>query len=133
MARGGQDAWHKTRGTNCVVKSEESGLTGSDEGVSSGASPNTMNAAQCRGARGLLGWSETELARRSGLDEGFIKGFEAGTGDPASGQVEALRSALMQGGVVFTNGATPGVRLSEQQRGGDEGTRVDQLTTENDR
>ena len=86
-----------------------------------------------RAARGLLGWSETELARRSGLDEGFVKGFEAGTGDPASGQVEALRSALMQGGIVFTNGATAGVRLSEQQRGGNEGTRVDQLTTENDR
>jgi transcriptional regulator with XRE-family HTH domain len=113
--------------------SEESGLTGSDEGVSSGASPNTMTAPQCRAARGLLGWSETELARRSGLDEGFVKGFEAGTGDPASGQVEALRSALMQGGIVFTNGATAGVRLSEQQRGGNEGTRVDQLTTENDR
>lgn len=111
---------------------EESGLTGSDEGVSSGASPNTMNAAQCRGARGLLGWSEAELARRSGLDEGFVKGFEAGTGDPASGQIEALRSALMQAGVVFTDGATPGVRLSAQQRG-DEGTRLDQLTTENDR
>lgn len=108
-------------------------MTGSDEGVSSGTSPNTMTPAQSRAARGLLGWSEADLARRSGLDEGFIKGFEAGTGDPASGRIEALRSALMQGGIVFTDGTTPGVRLSEQQRGGNEGTRLDQLTTENDR
>ena len=108
-------------------------MSGSDEGAASGASPNTMTAAQCRGARGLLGWSEADLARKSGLDEGFVTGFEAGTGDPASGQVEALRSALMQGGVVFGDGATPGVRLSERQRGGDEGTRLGNLTTENDR
>ncbi len=108
-------------------------MTGSDEGVSSGASPNLMTPAQCRGARGLLGWSEADLAGRSGLDEGFVRGFETGTGDPASGQVEALRSALMQGGIVFTDGATPGVRVSEQQRGGNEGTRLGDLTTENDR
>ncbi|CAO4174704.1 XRE family transcriptional regulator [Methylorubrum populi] len=108
-------------------------MTGSDEGVSSGTSPNTMTPAQSRAARGLLGWSEADLARRSGLDEGFIKGFEAGTGDPASGRIEALRSALMQGGIVFTDGVSPGVRLSEQQRGGNEGTRLDELTTENDR
>ena len=39
----------------------------------------------------------------------------------------------MQGGIVFTDGVSPGVRLSEQQRGGNEGTRLDELTTENDR
>ncbi|PXW55558.1 hypothetical protein BY998_11842 [Methylobacterium sp. B4] len=108
-------------------------MTGSDEGVASGTSPNTMTAAQCRGARGLLGWSAADLAGRSGLDEGFVQTFESGTGDPASGRIEALRSTLMRAGIVFTDGATPGVRLSEQQRGGDEGTRLGDLTTENDR
>ncbi len=109
-------------------------MTGSDEAGASGYGGdalNTIGPGQSRAARGLLGWSAADLARASGLDEGFVTGFEAGRGDPASGQIEALRSALMREGVVFTDG--DGVRLSERQRGGDEGTRVDALTTENDR
>ncbi|KQT46685.1 XRE family transcriptional regulator [Methylobacterium sp. Leaf456] len=109
-------------------------MTGSDEAGASGTSGenlNTIGPGQSRAARGLLGWSVADLARASGLDEGFLTGFEAGSGDPASGQIEALRSALMREGVVFTDG--DGVRLSERQRGGDEGTRLGDLTTENDR
>lgn len=96
-----------------------------------GGDLNTIGPGQSRAARGLLGWSTADLARASGLDEGFVTGFEAGTGDPASGQIEALRSALMREGVVFTGG--DGVRLSDRQKGGDEGTRLGDLTTENDR
>lgn len=106
-------------------------MTGSDEAGASGYTVNTMTPGQARAARGLLGWSAADLAGRSGLDEGFVTRFEAGTGDPASGQIEALRSALMRAGIVFTEG--DGVRLSAQQRGGDEGTRLGDLTTENDR
>ncbi len=109
-------------------------MSGSDEagGKSYGGGDlNTMGPGQSRAARGLLGWSAADLARASGLDEGFVTGFEAGRGDPASGQIEALRSALMREGVVFTEG--DGVRLSERQKGGDEGTRLGDLTTENDR
>ena len=105
-------------------------MTGSDEGAASGAAPNTMTPGQSRAARGLLDWSAADLARESGLDEGFVRGFEAGTGDPASGQVEALRSSLMRAGIVFGDG--DGVRLAAGQ-GGDEGTRLSDLTTENDR
>ncbi|WP_336487889.1 helix-turn-helix domain-containing protein [Methylobacterium nigriterrae] len=91
-----------------------------------------MSAAQSRAARGLLGWSEADLAARVGLDEGFVRTFEAGRSDPASGQIEALRSALMAAGAVFTDGDSPGVRL-ERRAEPDEGTRPDDLTTENDR
>ncbi|WP_232627865.1 helix-turn-helix domain-containing protein [Methylobacterium sp. Leaf118] len=90
-----------------------------------------MSPKQSRAARALLGWQAADLARESGLDAGFVERFEAGTGDPASGQVEALRSALMRAGLVFTEG--DGVRLSGRQQGGDEGTRLGDLTTENDR
>lgn len=106
-------------------------MSGSDEGAPSGLSPNLMTPAQSRAARGLLDWSAADLAARTGLDEAFVHAFEAGRGDPASGQIEALRSRLMAQGVEFTDGATPGVRL--RQLGGDEGTRLDALTTENDR
>jgi len=106
-------------------------LSGSDETGAGGGSANTITPAQSRAARGLLNWSSGELARRVGVDEGFVDGFEAGSGDPASGQIEALRSALMQAGIVFGEDADSGVRLSGQGRG--EGTRLDALTTENDR
>lgn len=106
-------------------------MTGSDESGQDGLVPSTMSAAQSRAARALLGWSPADLGARTGLGEDFVQGFEAGSGDPASGQVEALRSALMTAGIVFSDGDGPGVVLT--RRGKDEGTRMDDLTTENDR
>ncbi|WP_132255905.1 MULTISPECIES: helix-turn-helix domain-containing protein [Methylobacterium] len=91
-----------------------------------------MSPAQSRAARGLLGWSEADLAAKAGLDASFVRAFEAGQGDPAAGQIEVLRSVLMRAGAVFTNGNSPGVRL-EQRASPDEGTRLGDLTTENDR
>ncbi len=106
-------------------------MTGSDEAGSSGRAPNVIGPAQSRAARGLLGWSLADLAQKSGLDEGFVRDFEAEAGDPPSGQIEALRSTLMAAGVIFTEGDGAGVRLGGQ--GGDEGLRLNELTTENDR
>nr|WP_244473651.1 XRE family transcriptional regulator [Methylobacterium sp. Leaf112]USU33621.1 XRE family transcriptional regulator [Methylobacterium sp. OTU13CASTA1] len=93
--------------------------------------PNTMSAAQSRAARALLDWSRGDLAGKVGFGEETIESFESGGSDLASGQIEALRSALMAAGVVFTEDGSAGVRLSD--RGGDEGTRLGALTTENDR
>lgn len=106
-------------------------MAGSDESGQGGQGPNTMSPAQSRAARALLNWSQSELAGKVGLDEGFVRGFESGGSDPASGQIEALRSALMAAGIVFTEGASGGVCLGG--RGGDEGTRLGALNTENDR
>jgi transcriptional regulator with XRE-family HTH domain len=105
-------------------------LAGSDEGGQSGAAPRPLSPVQSRAARGLLGWSEADLAAKAGLDAGFVRDFEAGTGDPPSGQVEVLRSALMTAGVAFSEDGSSGVRLTQT---GGEGTRLDALTTENDR
>lgn len=107
-------------------------MAGSDEGGRSGAAGLPMSPAQARGARGLLGWTEADLAAKVGLDARFVRDFEGGHRDPPSGQVEALRSALMAAGVIFTEGDAAGVRL-DPQGGGGEGTRADALTTENDR
>lgn len=103
-------------------------MTGSDESGQGGLGPNTMSPAQSRAARGMLGWSPADLAARVGLGEDLVQGFEAGSGDPASGQIEALRSALMAAGIVFSDGG-----VSLKAGGGDEGTRLGALTTENDR
>lgn len=106
-------------------------MSGSDETSPSGWSPNTMTPAQCRAARGLVDWSAAGLAGKVGVDEKLVSDFEAGYGNPPSGIVEAMRSALMRAGVIFTEGDSPGVRPG--RRGGDEGTRLGDLTTENDR
>ena len=91
-----------------------------------------MSPAQSRGARGLLGWSEADLAAKVGLDVRFVRDFEGGCNDPPAGQVEALRSALCAAGAIFTEPPTQGVHLAARA-GRDEGTRLDGLTTENDR
>lgn len=105
-------------------------MVGSDE--SGQAAMETMSPEQSRAARGLLGWSEADLAAKTGLGEDAVRAFEAGTGDPASGFVENLRSAFMAEGIRFTGGAEPGVSRGPS-RGSDEGTRLGALTTENDR
>ncbi|WP_245259392.1 XRE family transcriptional regulator [Methylobacterium sp. 77] len=64
------------------------------------------------------------------MAEQDVKAFEHGTGDPPSGQIEALRSSLMAAGIVFREGSESGVSL--RAKGGDEGTRLSSLTTEND-
>ena len=106
-------------------------MTGTDEADSTGLTSNAMSPAQSRAARGLLGWTTADLAAKIGIDEKVIRDFEQGTGDPGSGWIEAVRSSLMASGIIFLGGNEPGVRLS--RRGRDEGTRLDALTTENDR
>ena len=78
-----------------------------------------MKAAQIRAARGLLGWSREELARKSGVATSGIEHLEAAakSNSPESdGIVDAVVSALEAGGVIFledgalTDGG-PGVRL----------------------
>lgn len=106
-------------------------MSGSDEGEASGRSANTMTPAQCRAGRALIGLSVGDLAAKVGFDEALVKDFEGGLNDPPSGTIEAIRSALTTAGVIFTDGDSAGVRLG--QTGGDEGTRLDALNTENDR
>ncbi|WP_147078789.1 helix-turn-helix domain-containing protein [Methylobacterium haplocladii] len=90
-----------------------------------------MTSAQCRAGRALIGWSVEDLAAKVGFDAALVRDFEGGLNDPPSGTIEALRSALTTGGVIFTDGGSAGVRLGRQ--GGDEGTRLGELNTENDR
>jgi transcriptional regulator with XRE-family HTH domain len=69
--------------------------------------------AQIRGARGLLGWSQTELARSAGLSEPTIKRFETGQTNVSEAAIAKMVSALEAAGVEFTNGDQPGVRLKK--------------------
>jgi transcriptional regulator with XRE-family HTH domain len=72
---------------------------------------------QIRGARGLLGWSQSQLAKRAGLSLPTVKRVERGTGPKVSDEARTrIRHALEAGGVRFIveNGGGPGVRLRKR-------------------
>lgn len=70
-----------------------------------------MTPDQSRAARGLLDWSQAELAARSNLSESTIRDFEKGRRTPSVNNLAAVRRALEAAGVEFIDGDQPGVRL----------------------
>ena len=77
-----------------------------------------ITVEQIRGARGLLGWSQTELANRAGLSLPTVKRLETGVGPKVSNEArDRIQRALESGGVIFIseNGGGPGVRLRRRR------------------
>jgi hypothetical protein len=78
--------------------------------------------AQIRAARGLVGWSQADLAKAAKLSLPTIKRMEGpiGPGRSSSDNVAAVVRALESAGVVFVdeNGYGPGVRLRNKPRPG---------------
>jgi len=76
-----------------------------------------LTIEQLRAARGLLGWSQSELAERAGLSLPTVKRVEGDAGPRVSEVARAtLRRALESAGVEFIdeNGGGPGVRLRKR-------------------
>ena len=74
---------------------------------------------QLRAARGLLGWSQTELAVRAGLSLPTVKRLEGGFGPRVSVEARAkLQQALEAAGVEFIdeNGGGAGVRFRRRKK-----------------
>jgi transcriptional regulator with XRE-family HTH domain len=71
-----------------------------------------MTPDQSRAARGLLDWSQAELAAQSNLSESTIRDFEKGRRVPSINNLAAIRRALEAAGVEFIDGNQPGVRLT---------------------
>jgi transcriptional regulator with XRE-family HTH domain len=76
-----------------------------------------MTPAQCRAARGLLDWTQQELAARAGVGIVTVRQVEAGTTEPRRATIDVIRRALTSAGVEFIeeNGGGPGVRLRKRQ------------------
>ncbi len=74
-----------------------------------------VSIRQVKAARALLGWSQEELATRSGVSIPTIKRLEAADGELGGRQDTAgsIVDAIQQAGVMFIaeNGEGPGVRL----------------------
>jgi transcriptional regulator with XRE-family HTH domain len=70
-----------------------------------------ITVGQLRAARGLIGWSQLELAKAAGVGRATIADFETGKRDPYDRTIDLIQGALERAGVEFTNGERPGVRM----------------------
>jgi transcriptional regulator with XRE-family HTH domain len=93
-----------------------------------------VSSAQVRAARGLIDWSQSQLAKEAGVGLSTIADFERGKRTPIGNNLVAIQRALEAAGVEFTpeNGGGAGVRLRKRMAPPDEGIRPNQLTSEND-
>jgi transcriptional regulator with XRE-family HTH domain len=88
------------------------------ESLSFGNLPLMVTAAQCRAARGLLGWSQQELARQARVGIVTVHQLETAISQPRRATLEVIRRAFESAGVEFIegNGGGPGVRLKANSK-----------------
>ena len=72
-----------------------------------------VDVAQCRAARALLNWSQSDLAERSGAAQRTIADFERGLTRPYRRTLDAMIAAFEAAGIEFIRG---GVRLKASPR-----------------
>ncbi len=72
-----------------------------------------LTPATSRAGRGLLDWTQRQLADAAGVGLSTVKGFENNSSTPMRNNLMAIRAALEMAGVVFIaeNGGGAGVRL----------------------
>jgi transcriptional regulator with XRE-family HTH domain len=72
-----------------------------------------MTPSQCRAARGLLNWTQEEMASAARLSVVTVRNFENEKSMPQRATLDVIQRALEAAGVEFTNGEQPGVRLTK--------------------
>jgi DNA-binding transcriptional regulator YiaG len=79
-----------------------------------------ITTRQVKAARALLGWSQADLARRSGISVPTIARLESAEGELGGreGTGEKIKKAIVSAGIEFIseNGGGPGVRLRKRQQ-----------------
>ena len=60
-----------------------------------------MNAGQSRAARGILKWSQRQLADASGVGLSTVVDFENDRREPRAENLTAIRAALEKAGIIF--------------------------------
>jgi transcriptional regulator with XRE-family HTH domain len=74
-----------------------------------------VTPSQCRAARGLLDWSQQELAEKARIGVVTVRQLEAGLHEPRHATLDVVRRCFEAAGVEFIdeNGGGPGVRLKK--------------------
>jgi transcriptional regulator with XRE-family HTH domain len=77
-----------------------------------------ITASQCRAARGLLDWTQQELADAARVGVATVRLFEGEETETRQATLVVLRQAFEVAGVEFIdeNGGGPGVRLRKRHR-----------------
>lgn len=77
-----------------------------------------ISSAQCRAARGLIGWSQQDLAKEASVGVVTVHQLEAGVSQPRHATLDVIKRAFEAAGVEFIdeNGGGAGVRLSKRHR-----------------
>ena len=76
-----------------------------------------ITAAQLRAARALVGWSQYDLSRASGVGRRTIADLELGTRDPLTSTLNALLAPLMFAGIRFVDDGERGIDGEPEGRG----------------
>jgi hypothetical protein len=77
-----------------------------------------ITPSQCRAARGLLDWTQQELADAARIGVATVRLFEGDAAESRQATLAVLRQAFELAGVEFIaeNGGGPGVRLRKRPR-----------------
>lgn len=71
-----------------------------------------ITAEQIKAGRALIGWSQADLAKKSGYSLPAINNIERNVTTPRTSTLKTIQQALEEGGIEFTEG--PGVRLQSE-------------------
>ncbi|WP_267890857.1 helix-turn-helix transcriptional regulator [Xaviernesmea oryzae] len=73
----------------------------------------TLTVEQCRGARAMLGWSQTALAEAANVSRQTIADFERGAHIPIDNNLLSIITAFEAAGIAFIpeNGGGVGIRF----------------------
>ncbi len=73
----------------------------------------TITLNQCKAARDLLGWKQSDLSEKSSIGESTIADFERGAREPAARTLRDIKIAFEDAGIKFINDeAWLGVKLT---------------------
>lgn len=72
----------------------------------------SITTAQIRGARGILNWSQSDLAERTGISATSIGSIENGQTSPRASTMTQIRRAFESSGIEFLPGS--GIRLKNE-------------------
>jgi transcriptional regulator with XRE-family HTH domain len=78
-----------------------------------------MTPEQSRAARGWLGWSQVELAKRANVSVGTVRNFEQGLKIPVPNNITAIRRAIEAAGIRLVFDENGAVGLLRRDAGTD--------------